>query len=226
MTRSVVQVLCEPHWFKGSLDDLAAVRKAVEPMGADRPALLRKDFLLDEYQLWEARLYGADTVLLIVAILNDEQLTTLMAQSRAMGMEPLVEVANAGEMKRALALNARIIGINNRNLHDFTVDMGNTTTLTSGLGKPPAPPRVLSVSERCPSARSNRAFANRSCAACLCIADMGGATIFLALSGITGPESVSPYKSAGVHGVLVGEALMRSEDPMALVDAMRTAPAM
>ena len=134
MHRSVLQVLCEPHWFKGSLDDLAAVRKAVEPMGADRPALLRKDFLLDEYQLWEARLYGADTVLLIVAILSDEQLTTLMAQSRAMGMEPLVEVANAPEMKRALALNARIIGINNRNLHDFTVDMGNTTTLTSGLG--------------------------------------------------------------------------------------------
>ena len=104
-------------------------------MGADRPALLRKDFLLDEYQLWEARLYGADTVLLIVAILSDEQLTTLMSQSRSMGMEPLVEVANAAEMKRALALKARIIGINNRNLHDFTVDMGNSTTLTAGLGK-------------------------------------------------------------------------------------------
>ena len=127
-------MLCEPHWFKGTLADLAAVRKAVEPLGEGRPAILRKDFLLDEYQLWEARLYGADTVLLIVAILSDEQLTTLMAQSRAMGMEPLVEVANAPEMKRALALNARIIGINNRNLHDFTVDMGNTTTLTSGLG--------------------------------------------------------------------------------------------
>jgi hypothetical protein len=104
-------------------------------MGADRPALLRKDFLLDEYQLWEARLYGADTVLLIVAILTDEQLTTLMSQSRAMGMEPLVEVANAAEMKRALDLKARIIGINNRNLHDFTVDMGNSTTLTAGLGE-------------------------------------------------------------------------------------------
>lgn len=128
-------MLCEPHWFKGSLDDLAAVRKAVESMGAERPALLRKDFLLDEYQLWEARLYGADTVLLIVAILSDEQLTTLMSQSRAMGMEPLVEVANAAEMKRALDLKARIIGINNRNLHDFTVDMGNSTTLTADLGK-------------------------------------------------------------------------------------------
>ena len=136
-------MLCEPHWFKGTLADLAAVRAAVEPLGDARPALLRKDFLLDEYQLWEARLHGADTVLLIVAILDDAQLTALMAASRALGMEPLVEVANAPEMKRALALNARIIGINNRNLHDFTVDMGNSTTLTAGLGASPHPFPVL-----------------------------------------------------------------------------------
>jgi len=124
---AAISVLCEPHWFKGTLADLAAVRKAVEPLGEGRPAILRKDFLLDEYQLWEARLHGADTVLLIVAILSDERLAALMGAARELAMEPLVEVANAAEMKRALALGARVIGINNRNLHTFTVDMGTTT---------------------------------------------------------------------------------------------------
>jgi len=81
---AAISVLCEPHWFKGSLEDLAAVRAAVEELGDDRPALLRKDFLLDEYQLWEARLHGADTVLLIVAILNDAQLTSLITASRSL----------------------------------------------------------------------------------------------------------------------------------------------
>lgn len=125
---SVISVLTEPHWFKGSLHDMLMVRQSISLI-PDRPAVLRKEFILDEYQIAEARLYGADTVLLIVAMMNDELLTRLYKYSRSLGMEPLVEVNNADEMRRALNLGAKVIGVNNRNLHDFNVDMGTTSRL-------------------------------------------------------------------------------------------------
>lgn len=124
----VISVLTEPTWFKGTLDDLALVRRAVERL-PQRPAILRKDFILDEYQIAEARLAGADTVLLIVAMLDDATLRRLYEYSVRLHMEPLVEVNNAEEMQRALALNPKVIGVNNRNLHSFEVDMGTTTRL-------------------------------------------------------------------------------------------------
>jgi anthranilate synthase/indole-3-glycerol phosphate synthase/phosphoribosylanthranilate isomerase len=125
---SVISVLTEPTWFKGSLLDLRLARQAVDSL-PNRPALLRKDFILDEYQIAEARLYGADTVLLIVAMLPLTRLRALYDYSLSLGMEPLVEVNNAREMEAALALGARVIGVNNRNLHDFQVDMGTTSRL-------------------------------------------------------------------------------------------------
>ena len=125
---SVISVLTEPTWFKGSLLDLRLARQAVDSL-AHRPALLRKDFILDEYQIAEARLHGADTVLLIVAMLPPTRLRALYDYSLSLGMEPLVEVNNAREMEAALALGARVIGVNNRNLHDFQVDMGTTSRL-------------------------------------------------------------------------------------------------
>ena len=125
---SVISVLTEPTWFKGSLLDLRLARQAVDSL-PNRPALLRKDFVLDEYQIAEARLHGADTVLLIVAMLPPTRLRALYDYSLSLGMEPLVEVNNAREMEAALALGARVIGVNNRNLHDFQVDMGTTTRL-------------------------------------------------------------------------------------------------
>ncbi|KIK67343.1 hypothetical protein GYMLUDRAFT_37441 [Collybiopsis luxurians FD-317 M1] len=125
---SVISVLTEPTWFKGSLLDMRLVRQAVDKL-PNRPAILRKEFIFDEYQIAEARLHGADTVLLIVAMLNHEQLTKLYAYSVSLGMEPLVEVNNAAEMNRALELGAKVIGVNNRNLHDFQVDMGTTSRL-------------------------------------------------------------------------------------------------
>ena len=124
-----ISVLTEPKWFKGSLEDLAAIRAAVEELGIERPALLRKDFIVDEYQVLEARVAGADSVLLIVASLDDTKLSELMAFSRELGMEPLVEVNNAGEMERALASGATVIGINNRDLRSFEVDLGTTDRL-------------------------------------------------------------------------------------------------
>ncbi|KAL4062781.1 indole-3-glycerol phosphate synthase-domain-containing protein [Scleroderma yunnanense] len=125
---SVISVLTEPTWFKGSLLDMRLARQAIDNV-PQRPAVLRKDFILDEYQIAEARLHGADTVLLIVAMLTPERLKELYAYSLSLGMEPLVEVNNAREMDIALDLGAKVIGVNNRNLHDFQVDMGTTSRL-------------------------------------------------------------------------------------------------
>jgi len=125
---SVISVLTEPKWFKGSLNDLRLARDAVASL-PNRPALLRKDFIVDTYQIVEARLAGADTVLLIVAMLEDVLLKELYDYSVSLGMEPLVEVNNPEEMNRALAIGAKVVGVNNRNLHDFNVDMGTTSRL-------------------------------------------------------------------------------------------------
>ncbi|WFD42738.1 anthranilate synthase / indole-3-glycerol phosphate synthase [Malassezia psittaci] len=124
----VISVLTEPTWFKGSLEDLALARQAVAQL-VDRPAILRKDFVVDIYQIAEARLAGADTVLLIVAMLDDDLLRILYDYCLKLGMHPLVEVNNAQEMQRALQLNPRVIGVNNRNLHTFDVDMSTTSQL-------------------------------------------------------------------------------------------------
>ncbi|KAI0373895.1 indole-3-glycerol phosphate synthase [Pilatotrama ljubarskyi] len=125
---SVISVLTEPTWFKGSLLDMRLARAAVDGV-PDRPAILRKEFIFCEYQIAEARLWGADTVLLIVAMLTQEQLPRLYAYAVRLGMEPVVEVNNATEMARALEIGAKVVGVNNRNLHDFSVDLGTTSAL-------------------------------------------------------------------------------------------------
>lgn len=130
---AAISVLTEPTWFKGTLEDLATTRQAVEALGNSRPALLRKDFIIDPYQVYEARVAGADTILLIVAVLDDQTLGDLLALSRSLGMEPLVEVNNQEETTRALAVGSKVIGVNNRNLHTFTVDMETTTKLSSSV---------------------------------------------------------------------------------------------
>lgn len=125
---NVISVLTEPHWFLGTLQDMYHARMSVAHL-VNRPAILRKDFILSKYQILEARLYGADTVLLIVSMLPEELLQELYAFSLSLGMEPLVEVNNAREMEMALSLQAKVVGVNNRNLHSFDVDMGTTSRL-------------------------------------------------------------------------------------------------
>lgn len=125
---SVISVLTEPEWFKGSIEDLRAVRQSLEGM-PNRPAILRKEFIFDEYQILEARLAGADTVLLIVKMLEESSLRTLYGYSQSLGMEPLVEVNTVEEMEIATSLGARVIGVNNRNLTNFEVDLNTTTRL-------------------------------------------------------------------------------------------------
>lgn len=125
---SVISVLTEPEWFKGSIDDLKQVRQALDRL-VDRPAILRKEFIFDEYQILEARLAGADTVLLIVKMLDQPTLRRLYTYSRSLGMEPLVEVNTRDEMDIAVSMGSKVIGVNNRNLTSFEVDLGTTTRL-------------------------------------------------------------------------------------------------
>jgi anthranilate synthase/indole-3-glycerol phosphate synthase/phosphoribosylanthranilate isomerase len=132
---AAISVLTEPRWFKGTLEDMEQVRLAVGQLGDSRPAVLRKDFIIDPYQVLEARAYAADAVLLIVACLSHAELRGLIEFSRELGMEPLVEVNNADEMSRAVVAGARVIGINNRDLRDFNVDLGTTERL-AGLVPP------------------------------------------------------------------------------------------
>ncbi|KAI5459892.1 indole-3-glycerol phosphate synthase-domain-containing protein [Mariannaea sp. PMI_226] len=127
---SVISVLTEPEWFKGSIEDLRAVRQVLDGM-PNRPAILRKEFIFDEYQILEARLAGADTVLLIVKMLETELLERLYNYSLSLGMEPLVEVQNAEEMTIAVKLGSKVIGVNNRNLESFEVDIHTTSRLRS-----------------------------------------------------------------------------------------------
>jgi indole-3-glycerol phosphate synthase len=114
---AAISVLTEPGFFDGSLDHLASVRAAV-----DLP-ILRKDFIVDEYQLLEARASGADAILLIVAALAGEELHRLLAAARALGLDALVEVHEERELDEALAAGAALVGVNNRNLRTLQVDL-------------------------------------------------------------------------------------------------------
>ena len=131
---SAISVLTEPARFKGTIDDLRRARQSVNGM-RNRPAILRKDFIFDRYQILEARLAGADTVLLIVKMLDNALLTDLYHYSQSLGMEPLVEVNTAEEMQIAVRLGAHVIGVNNRDLTNFKVDLGTTSRLMETVPK-------------------------------------------------------------------------------------------
>lgn len=120
---AAVSVLTEPDHFGGSNQDLMMVAEAV-----DIP-VLRKDFTLDRAQVWEAAEIGADAVLLIVAILEDRQLAELLETAGQAGLAALVEVHNAREARRAIRAGARIVGVNNRDLRNFSVDLGTSLRL-------------------------------------------------------------------------------------------------
>jgi indole-3-glycerol phosphate synthase len=125
---SAVSVLTEPEYFQGSLSYLKEIRDA---LGDSRPPLLRKDFICDSYQLLQARAYGADSLLLIVAVLSPGKLEELLKLSHGLGMECLVEVHDRAELETALETGAKIIGINNRDLNTFEVDIKTTERLMS-----------------------------------------------------------------------------------------------
>jgi indole-3-glycerol phosphate synthase len=165
---SVISVLTEQRRFGGSLEDLRAVRCAV-----DVP-VLRKDFVVGSYQLWEARAWGADVVLLIVAALEQDALVSLVERTHSLGMTALVEVLDADEVARAVDADARVIGVNARDLRTLEVDNRTFADLA-----PLIPDRIVKVAE----------------------------------SGVQGPRDVVEYARAGADAVLVGETLVRGDDP-------------
>jgi indole-3-glycerol phosphate synthase len=164
----VISVLTEQRRFNGSLDDLVAVRAAV-----DVP-VLRKDFVVTSYQVWEARAHGADMVLLIVAALDQNALVSLIERTESLGMAALVEVHDAEEAQRAVDADARIIGVNARDLRTLGVDRDTFARVAPAL-----PDTVLKIAE----------------------------------SGVRGPHDLLAYAAAGADAVLVGETLVRQQDP-------------
>ena len=124
---AAISVLTEPKYFQGSLDYLTEILK--KRWQINHCLLLRKDFIFDPYQVYEARAYGADCLLLIVAILTPEKLSELLQLSHQLGMMSLVEVHNETELEIAIKSNAKIIGINNRDLNTFKVDLNTTARL-------------------------------------------------------------------------------------------------
>lgn len=132
-----ISVLTESRYFQGSLEDLKAIKHSLPNI-----PLLRKDFIIKPYQVFESRAWGADALLLIVSILHDTELKELLFLSHSLGMQCLVEVHNENELKRALGHEVKIIGINNRNLNTMSVDINVTGQL-----RPLIPPDRIVVSE-------------------------------------------------------------------------------
>lgn len=131
-----ISVLTEPYWFLGSDNYLKEIRKAVGL------PIIRKDFVVDEYMIYEAKLMGADAVLLICAILTDEELKRFFDIADGLGLTALVEAYDQEEVNRALTIGARLIGVNNRDLHTFTIDINNSIRYRQSV-----PEDVLFVSE-------------------------------------------------------------------------------
>jgi indole-3-glycerol phosphate synthase len=133
---AALSVLTEEDFFSGSLGDLKEAKKATQI------PILRKDFIIDPWQVWEARAGGADAFLLIVAILDDATLRELLEIGRSLEMEPLVEVHSRDEIARAVGAGARIVGVNNRDLHDFSVRLATSLDLIEAI-----PEGCIAVSE-------------------------------------------------------------------------------
>jgi indole-3-glycerol phosphate synthase len=133
---AAISVLTEANYFMGSIEHLAAIKEVVGL------PLLRKDFIFDFYQIYESRAYGADALLLIVAILSQEQLKELVSLSHSLGLRCLVEVHNEGEVERAVHSEAEIIGINNRDLNTLSIDINMTRRL-----RPLIPQERIVISE-------------------------------------------------------------------------------
>ncbi len=174
---AAISVLTEEDYFSGSLEDLRLAKQSV-----DLP-VLRKDFIIDDYQVYESAAAGADAVLLIVAALDDEKLLSLRALIEdELSMDALIEVHTREEMQRAIACGASVIGVNNRNLHTFEVSLETSLSLAAEV-----PTEAALISE----------------------------------SGLKSATDLARLRDAGFRGFLIGESLMRSDDPgAALRDLM------
>ena len=171
-----ISCLTEPKWFLGSDEIFKEIRAAVST------PMIRKDFTVDEYQLYQARLMGANCVLLICALLDTKTIQRYLNICEELGLAALVEAHDEEQIASAVSAGARIIGVNNRNLKDFSVDFSNAARLRDLI-----PPECVYVAE----------------------------------SGVTGPEDVAAIARIGADAALIGEALMRAGDKKKMLDAMR-----
>ena len=171
-----ISCLTEPEYFLGSDAVFREIRERVSlPM-------LRKDFTVSAYQLDQARVMGADAALLIVSLLDEQTLGAYLERCEELGIAALVETHDEAEIRTAAAAGAKIIGVNNRNLKDFSVDFGNAARLR----------------DRIP-------------AGC----------VYVAESGVKTPEDVERLRRIGADAALIGEALMRAEDPAAMLKQLK-----
>ena len=173
-----VSCLTEPKWFMGSDTIFREIRSAI------RTPMLRKDFVVDPYQIYQAKLLGADCVLLIAAILPPKAIEDCLVICKELGLAALTEAHNEEEIHAAATSGARMIGVNNRNLKDFSVDFGNAARLRDLI-----PPECLFVAE----------------------------------SGVRSPEDAAALRAAGADAVLIGEALMRTDDKADFLRRIREA---
>ena len=164
---AAISVLTEKEFFGGSLEHLELIKKEVTL------PILRKDFIIDEYQIYESRLSGADSILFIADILAKEELFHFSSISNELGMDVVVEVHSEEDLEKALSADAQIVGINNRDLHSFEVNIETTSRLKRFIPKD---------------------------------------KILISESGIRSYEDVMFLKSLEVNAVLIGEALLKSED--------------
>ena len=171
-----VSCLTEPKWFLGSDRIFREIRETVSlPM-------LRKDFTVSDYQIYQARVMGANAVLLICAILDEQTLKAYIALCGELGLAALTEAHDEAEIDMALRCGAEIIGVNNRNLKDFSVDFGNAARLRDQIP-----------------------------AGC----------VYVAESGVKTPEDVERLRGIGADALLVGETLMRAEDPAEMLRLLK-----
>ena len=171
---SCLSVLTDSKFFQGSFDNLSLVRQAVEL------PLLCKEFVIYPYQIYYARAKGADAILLIAAILSDQDLKYFVKIVKSLGMTPLIEVHTIEELDRVLAVDGvELIGINNRNLEDFSVSLNTTKEILEQRKEALSDRNITIVSE----------------------------------SGLHQPEDLKFVKDAGAKAVLIGESLVKQEDP-------------
>jgi indole-3-glycerol phosphate synthase len=171
-----ISVLTESKYFQGHIDFLAEVKEiCVQP-------ILRKDFIIDEYQIFESFIAKADAILLIAAILTQEQLTRFLNSAKSLGLSVLVEIHNETDLAKTLEAEAEIIGINNRDLTTMKIDLTTAEKLVALIPKD---------------------------------------KIIISESGINSAEDVRYMKSLGVHGILVGTAIVRSADQMEKIKELK-----
>lgn len=167
-----ISVLTEPKYFKGNISYLKEINQTVDAV------TLRKDFIINPYMIYQAKAAGAKIILLIVAILSKEQLKEYFDLAHELGLAVLVEAHDEDEVATALSIGAQMIGVNNRNLKDFSVSFANS----------------INLRKKVPSD-----------------------VIFIAESGVKSIDDTEKLKEIGVNGVLIGETLMKSDNPIEFI---------